>query len=108
MIENVFEELKTDGFVKSGNEFSREWLGMEESYMRCLRAKDRSPSVRALMNCSQRLMSAGEALGASEMGEVKRKGLKLKELANVCVVHALGDDLNKVVAKAIVLGSRAR
>ena len=108
MIEIVFEELKADGFVRSGNEFSRDWLGMEESYLRCLRAKDLTPSTRALMNCSLRLLNTGDALVASEMGEVKRKGIKLKELANVCVVHALGSDAERVVARAISTGVNRR
>lgn len=108
MIEDVFEELRADGFVKSGNEFSKEWLGMEESYMRCLRAKDREPSVRALINCSWRLRSVGEALSASEMGEVKRKGLKLKELANVCIGKVLSGGTDAAVVRAISLGVRGK
>ena len=47
MIESIFEELKGIGAVTSGTDFSEEWLGMEGSYFRGLRARQRDPSAKA-------------------------------------------------------------
>ena len=101
MIENVFEELKTSGIVRSGNEFSREWLGMEESYLRGLRSKDRSPSIRAWLNCSNRLWNAGNSLITSDMSEVKGKGLMLKRLADTCAFQAIGTEVGELLRTSV-------
>jgi hypothetical protein len=89
MIDLVFEELKSSGFVKSGNEFSREWLGMEESYMRVLRAKKRQPSAKVLARCANRLKQTGDALSSSAINQVLSKGQKCHVLADLCVKEIL-------------------
>lgn len=93
MIEAVFEELKAAGMVRSSNQFSTEWLGMEESYMRCMRAKERDPSPRALINCAVKLKQTSDALRRSQMPGVKTKGDGLRLLARSCVEEVFGDDL---------------
>lgn len=85
MIEDVFEELKANGLVRSGNQFSREWLGMEESYMRGLRTKQRQPSAKVLARCARRLKETGDALRNSAMNEVVSKAEKCRVLADLCV-----------------------
>lgn len=89
MIEVVFEELKSSGVVKSGNEFSRDWLGMEESYMRSLRAKKRQPSAKVLARCAKRLKQTGDALSSSAMKSVLSSGQKCHLLADLCVKELL-------------------
>ena len=89
MLEDVFWELKNSGLVGSGNEFSREWLGMDASYMRSLRAKNRQPSAKALARCANRLKQTGDALSNSTATNVLRKGLKCHALANLCVVELM-------------------
>ncbi len=89
MIDLVFEELKSSGVVKSGNEFSRDWLGMEESYMRCLRAKQRKPSAKVLARCANRLRQTGDALSGSAMNQVISHGRKCHLLADLCVIELL-------------------
>lgn len=97
MIETVFEQLKAAGMVSSANQFSIEWLGMEESYMRCMRAKSRNPSPRALINCAVKLKQAGDALRCSQMPGVKAKGEGLRVLAKDCVKEVFGDELRELV-----------
>jgi hypothetical protein len=92
-IEQVFVELKDAGQVRSTDDFSREWLGMEDSYLRCIRAKDRSPSPRALINCAVKLKRTGDALKSSSIAEVKAKGERMRTLARDCVGQVFGDDL---------------
>lgn len=85
MIEELFLELKESGLVRSGNEFSREWLGMDESYMRCLRAKGRQPSAKVLARCAKRLKQTGDALSGSALQKVFSNGQKCHVLADLCV-----------------------
>lgn len=89
MIEEVFLELKQSGLVRSGNEFSRDWLGMDESYMRSLRAKQRQPSAKVLARCANRLRQTGDALSASAMKQVLLDGRKCHLLAELCVRELL-------------------
>ena len=89
MIEEVFLELKQSGLVRSGNEFSRDWLGMDESYMRSLRAKQRQPSAKVLVRCANRLRQTGDALSSSAMKQVLSDGRKCHLLADLCVRELL-------------------
>lgn len=93
MIEQVFFELRATGQVVTTDDFSREWLGMEDSYLRCIRAKDRNPSARALINCAIKLKRTGDALSASEVADVKAQGTRLRTLALHCMSQLFGDDL---------------
>jgi hypothetical protein len=85
MIETIYEELKKIGVVNSSNQFSREWLGMEKSYMRCLRAKQRQPSARAMSKCAARLKHHGTALAAHQRSKTAQIGKKLNHLADCCI-----------------------
>jgi hypothetical protein len=51
----VFEELKRIGQCSSRSQFSREWLGREESYYRSITVKRRRPSAEAQLNLVSRL-----------------------------------------------------
>ena len=97
MIEIIFERLKSAGIVNSANEFSIKWLGMEESYMRCIKAKDRDPSPRALINCAVKLKRTGDALRTSNIAVVKAQGDSLRGLARDCVEEVFGQDLGDLV-----------
>lgn len=85
MIESIFEELKGIGAVNSGTDFSQEWLGMEGSYFRGLRAKQRGPSAKALATCAVRLKSRARLLSASTMPQVRIVASKYDEIAESCV-----------------------
>lgn len=57
--ENVLTEtyrLLTDiGVVSTRKEFNRDWLGVSESYFRCLRFNKKQPSTQTLATCSSKL-----------------------------------------------------
>ena len=93
----IFERLKADELVSSANQFSIEWLGMEESYMRCMKAKEREPSPRALINCAVKLKRTGDALKCSNRADVKAKGDRLRVLAWDCVGAVFGSDLREIM-----------
>lgn len=88
-MENVLQELERYGIVSSGAEFSREWLGMEESYWRCLKSKRRLPSTTAIVNCAARLRRRAQLLEKSSLPEAKRAALRMTALANQCVDELL-------------------
>ena len=93
MLLEIFDSLRSAGMVKSENEFSIDWLGMEESYIRCMKFKERSPSPRALINCAVKLKSTGDALRESKLACVNAQGDRLRSLARDCIVHVLGEEL---------------
>ncbi len=89
MIENIFLELRDIGMVHSRDEFSAEWLGRERSYLRCLRAKHRSPSTKVLATCAVRLLKNADQLGKAEAAIAKAKSVELRRLANSCLEQIL-------------------
>lgn len=89
MVQTVFEELERWGVVSSGADFSRKWLGMEESYWRCLKSKGRPPSTTAIVNCAARLRRKAQLLERSSLPEAKRAAQRMTALANQCVEELL-------------------
>ena len=89
MIEQIFMELKDGGDVRSSNEFSRDWLGMEESYLRCLRARKREPSAKVLATCAVRLRTTGDVLATSVIPSVSEKGVHMLQLGESCIDEIL-------------------
>jgi hypothetical protein len=89
MIEEVFKELERSGLVDSGADFSRDWLGMEESYWRCLKFKGRQPSAKALANCAARLRRKAQLLERSSLPEAKTVAQRMDLLSSSCVEKLL-------------------
>lgn len=89
MIETVFAELRNSGVVHTGAAFSQDWLGMEESYWRCLRAKRRPPSPKALATCAARLRKKAQLFGLSTLPEAKLMARRMDQLAEQCVEELL-------------------
>jgi len=52
VLNEVFEYLKEIKAVDSESEFSMDWLGRSESYMRSLRFKEAQPSIGTLAICA--------------------------------------------------------
>lgn len=89
VIEEVFEELRRSGVVRTGARFSADWLGMEESYFRCLRAKGRNPSVKALATCAVRLRRRAALLEGSSLPQVRQHAGRYSDLADRCLNELL-------------------
>jgi hypothetical protein len=85
LIETVYEELKKLGAVRSKDQFSSEWLGMEKSYMRVMKAKGRQPSARVVATCAARLRSHGKHLMADERHGFQFVASSLDGLAERCI-----------------------
>ncbi len=62
IILEVFGYLKSKGIVTGESEFSEQWLGASEGYMRKLRSTQSEPSLGAVAICGSRLMNAAEQL----------------------------------------------
>ena len=93
MIDFIFEELKQAGAVRSGVDFSKNWLGMEGSYWRGLRAKNRQPSLRAVVRCAKKLKFVADNLNASENPKMVAAQVVLRRLADNCMGQILRDEI---------------
>lgn len=85
MIESIFDGLRDIGAVTSGTDFSEEWLGMEGSYFRGLKAKQRHPSAKALANCAVRLKKRARMLEVSTYPQVRVAATRYQMLADQCL-----------------------
>jgi hypothetical protein len=82
VIYDVFSLLLQMGAVNSESEFSRDWLGRSESYLRTLRFKRAEPSVGALAICASKLQHYGRCMTAT--GAHKQVGARFIELSELC------------------------
>lgn len=62
VLNDVFEFLKEIQAVDNESEFSKDWLGRSECYMRTLRFKQASPSIGTLAICANKLAHYGNRL----------------------------------------------
>ncbi len=84
-IEQIFQELRELGAVKSTDDFSVNWLGMDKSYLRCIRARHREPTVKILAKLSGRLRKASiEFSDADKPLGMRRVGKRFRQLADIC------------------------
>ncbi len=63
IILEIFGFLKSKGIASTESEFSTDWLGCCEGYMRKLRHTKSEPSMGAIAICASRLLNAAEQLG---------------------------------------------
>ena len=62
VLNEVFEYLKEIKAVDTESEFSTDWLGRSECYMRSLRFKQSQPSIGTLAICASKLSHYGNRL----------------------------------------------
>ena len=55
ILSDVYKLLKKEHLVSSESEFSRDWLGRSECYLRTLRFKGVTPSAGSVAVCASRL-----------------------------------------------------
>jgi hypothetical protein len=84
-IDLVFEELKRIGQCTSRSQFSREWLGREESYYRSIQSKGIEPSVEAQLNLVSRLRDLGMSFSSSEYPSLVKIGKTYLKLYGECL-----------------------
>ena len=88
VLAEVYELLNSMGVVRSESEFSRDWLGRSECYLRTVRFKHSQPSVSSIAVCASRLEHYGRRMQQTE--HHKALGERFVELAARC--HA---DINR-------------
>ena len=87
IIEGIYRLLKRLEVVRSTDDFSVIWLGMEKSYLRCLRARNREPTARVFATFTERLLCFGEILRADHHPiKIRNIGEQLLVVAWLCVV----------------------
>jgi len=84
-IDFVFEELQRMGQCNSRSEFSRNWLGRNESYYRSIQSKGLEPSIEVTVNLAARLRELGISLGRSDNKKVAEIGMVYLKLYGECL-----------------------
>jgi len=80
VLSDVYELLNSIGAVSSESEFSTEWLGRSECYMRTLRFKDTDASVSTIAVCASKLQHYGtRMLNTEQHSELGKQFLQLSE-----------------------------
>ena len=80
VLSDVYKLLNSIGAVRSESEFSTEWLGRSECYMRTLRFKGSSASVGAVAICASKLQHYGTRMLSTEKHtELGKQFLQLSE-----------------------------
>ena len=62
VILEIFVFLRTKGVVRTESDFSEDWLGYSEGYMRKLRSTKSEPSMGSVAICASRLQKAGNEM----------------------------------------------
>lgn len=82
IIDLTFDKLKSLNMIKTTNDFSENWLGMEISYYRCLTSKQRKASARVYGQLAKKLMD--EAATRRILGQNKQ-AKEIGDLASACI-----------------------
>jgi len=82
ILTEVFEAVREMGLTRTESEFSVEWLGRSECYMRTLHFKCVKPSVGTLAICASKLQHYGQCMTATE--QHTQLGKRFIELSEQC------------------------
>jgi hypothetical protein len=85
VLNEVFLLLKSIGAVRSESEFSKDWLGRSECYLRSMRFNGMEPSASSIAMCASKLQHYGERMLATT--EHKQLGENFIGLAERCHQH---------------------
>jgi len=85
VLNEVFEVLRSIGAVRSESEFSRDWLGRSECYLRSLRFVGTEPSISSIAVCASKLQHYGTRMCATH--EHEQLGQQFLGLAEQCHTH---------------------
>lgn len=85
VINVVFDLLREIKAVDSESEFSRDWLGRSECYLRTLRFKGGEPSVATVAICASKLQHYGHQL--VKQTRHREIGQRFLTLSQQCHAH---------------------
>ena len=93
-LDMAFELLRKHKVVNSRSEFSEDWLGQNESYMRALHCRKAEPSLGVMAVCASRMQKAGERMVAID--KYRHVGERFLYVAEKCheLVNAEAVDLD--------------
>ncbi len=88
VINEVFDLLRGIKAVDSESEFSRDWLGRSECYLRTLRFKGTEPSVATIAICASKLQHYGQQLvKQTNHREIGERFLALSQQCHAQINH---------------------
>ena len=80
VLNDVYNLLRSIGAVRTESEFSTDWLGRSECYLRTLRFKGCDASVGAVAICASKLQHYGKRmLNTEQHSELGKQFLQLSE-----------------------------
>ena len=82
ILNEVFEAVREMGLTRTESEFSVDWLGRSECYMRTLRFEKQPPSIATIAICASKLQHYGERMVRTD--KYKREGTKFLALSEQC------------------------
>ena len=82
VLNEVYGLLKQIGAVRTESEFSRDWLGRSECYLRSIRFSGLEPSIHSIAVCASKLQHHGERMCDST--EHEQLGKRFLGLAKQC------------------------
>jgi len=83
VLSDVYDLLKEMRVVDSESEFSKDWLGRSECYMRTLRFKGAAPSMGSIAICASKLQHYGRLMQQhNQHRHIGEKFVALSELCN--------------------------
>lgn len=85
ILDNVYTLLRRINAVSNESEFSRDWLGRSECYMRTLRFKGKSASIGSIAICASKLQHYGQRM--LDTTEHKQLGEHFLSLSKECHRH---------------------
>jgi hypothetical protein len=85
VLNEVFGLLKSIGAVRTESEFSRDWLGRSECYLRSMRFSGLEPSIHSVAVCASKLQHYGERMCATDAH--RALGKEFIQLATQCHAH---------------------
>jgi hypothetical protein len=85
VLNEVFELLTQIDVVNSESEFSRDWLGRSDCYLRTVRFKGAKPSIGAIAICASKLQHHGKKMVQTEAH--RKLGERFLSLSEKCHEH---------------------
>jgi hypothetical protein len=85
VLNEVFELLRQIDIVNSESEFSIDWLGRSECYLRTIRYKETEPSIGAMAICASKLQHHGKRMLQTEAHQ--KLGERFLSLSEKCHEH---------------------
>ncbi len=82
IVNQVFELMMRLGAVTSESQFSKEWLGRSECYLRTVRFKGTKPSIGSVAICASKLQHYGKLM--MSLPEHAALGQQFLELSRQC------------------------